>query len=101
MPDATTLILETVEGEGLRFRATVRDGHTTLVDSGRGRVAPSPVETLLVALASCMGMDVISIMRKQRQRVTRYEIEIRGERRADHPRAFTRLELVHRLHGSA
>ena len=50
-------------------------------------------------------MDVISILRKQRQRVTGYDIEVVAERRTEHPRAVTRVEMVgdgvlaQRVHG--
>ena len=54
-------------------------GQQTIADSGPGMVAPSPVEMLLVALGGCDGMDVISILRKKRQRVTAYEVD--GDRR--------------------
>ncbi len=100
MPNTARLTLETVEGEGLRFRASTGSGQQAITDSGPGKVAPSPTELLLVSLAGCMAMDVIAIMRKKRQQVSGYDIEVQGQRRADHPRAFTRIELVHRFTGS-
>ncbi len=100
MPNTARLILETVAGEGLRFRASTGSGQQTLVDSGRPMIAPSPTELLLVSLAGCMAMDVIAIMRKKRQQVSGYEIDIQGERRADPPRSFTRIDIVHRLFGT-
>src|SRR5947207_1000369 len=99
MANTAMLTLETVEDQGLRFRATTGSGRHTTVDSGPGMVAPSPVEMLLVSLGGCEGMDVISILRKKRQRVTRYQIAVSGERRAEHPRRYTRIEVVHRLRG--
>ena len=44
-----------------------------------------------------MGMDVIGILRKKRQEVTGYEIELVGDRRDTHPRSFARIEVVHRV----
>jgi len=44
-------------------------------------------------------MDVISILRKQRQHVTAYEVLVEAERHHEHPRYFTRIEVVHRIHG--
>jgi putative redox protein len=99
MSNQAVLRLETVEGAGLRFRAAVAGGIGTVTDSGPGRTGPSPVELMLVALGGCGGMDVISILRKKRQRVTGYEIEVLGERCETHPRSFTRIEVVHRLRG--
>ena len=99
MANSAILRLETVEGGGLRFNAHLGSGKTALLDSGPAMIAPNPVEMLLATLGGCEGMDVISLLRKKRQRVTSYEIELRGERRAEHPRKFTRIEVVHRLRG--
>jgi putative redox protein len=38
-------------------------------------------------------------MRKKRERVTDYRVEIRGERRAEYPRKFTRMEVRHIVRG--
>jgi putative redox protein len=100
-PTAVTLTLESVEGEGLRLRADTGGGRSTLLDSGPGRIAASPVEMLLVSLGGCVAMDVISILRKQRQRVTAYVVELHGERHEEHPRSYTRIEVLHRLTGHA
>ena len=99
MANTAMLTLETVEDQGLRFRASTGSGRHTTVDSGPGMVAPSPVEMLLVSLGGCEGMDVISILRKKRQRVTGYQIALSGERRPEHPRKYVRIQVVHRLRG--
>ena len=57
------------------------------------------MELLLIALGSCTGVDVISILKKQRQHVTDYRIEVSGERRADFPRSYTRLHVKHIVRG--
>ena len=95
----TVLKLETVEGTGLRF--AVRAGeHAFLLDSGPEAEGPSPMQTVMAALGGCTAMDVVSILRKMRQAVTGYEVEVVGERRTDqHPKVFTRLEVVHRVRG--
>ena len=98
MSNTARVELETV-ADGLRFRATAGSGQSSVVDSGPGMVAPSPIEMLLISLASCHAMDVIGILRKKRQRVTGYVVEATGDRRAEHPRAFTRIEIVHRVTG--
>jgi putative redox protein len=93
------LRLETVEGTRLRFGARAGE-HSFLFDSGPEAEGPSPVQALQAALGACTGMDVISILRKKRQAVTGYEIEVLSERRMDtHPRIFTALEIVHRVRG--
>lgn len=71
---------------------------TIETDSQRSGAA-TPMELLLIALGSCTGVDVISILKKKRQLVTDYCIEVSGERREDFPRAYTRLFVKHILRG--
>ena len=79
------------------FEATSASGHALLIDTDRSRnSAPSPMELLLLALGSCTGVDVVSILRKKREDVTDYRVELRGERRAEHPRSYSRI-LVHHI----
>ncbi|HML16909.1 MAG TPA: OsmC family protein [Bryobacteraceae bacterium] len=75
-------------------------GHAITIDiDGERSSAPSPMELLMVALGGCTGGDVVSILEKKRLRVTDYRIEVRGERRKEHPRAFKKLEVRHILLG--
>jgi len=97
MDESGRIHLVTVD-DGLRFEARFGSLSLTL-DSDPGAVAPNPVQGLLAALAACEGMDVIGILRKKRQLVTAYEVEIQAERAKTHPRRVTRVELVHRLSG--
>src|SRR2546427_8120917 len=82
------------------FVGVTPSGHAQAIetDSARSRAA-TPMELLLIALGSCTGVDVISILKKQRQEVTNYRIEVRGERRSEFPRSYTRLEVKHILRG--
>ncbi len=61
--------------------------------------APTPMELLLVALGSCTAVDVISILQKKREHVMDYRVEVRGQRRDDHPRSYSRLEVHHVVKG--
>lgn len=61
--------------------------------------APSPMELLLLGLGSCTGVDVVSILKKKRQSVTEYRVEVRGHRREDHPRSYKRMEVHHIVTG--
>ena len=92
------LELQSVEGTGLRFE--VRTGKVAFtLESGPQASHPNPVQVVLGAAAGCSGMDVISILRKKRERVTGYAIEVTAERREEHPRAFTRIDILHRVRG--
>jgi len=82
------------------FIATTPSGHAQTVDvKGGRRAAAGPLELFLVGLGGCTAADVISILHKKREQVTAYHVEIRSERREDHPRSFRRIELKHILRG--
>lgn len=98
MKEHGTLHLRTVAGDGLRFEAEFSTG-SVVMDSGDAPAGPNPVQTLLASLAACEAMDVISVLRKQRQHVTAYAVLMSGERAADHPRRYTAIELLHRVTG--
>ena len=75
-------------------------GHSVLLDTDHTRhSAPTPMELLLVALGSCSGVDVVSILKKKRQDVSAYRVEVRGERRDEHPRSFKRMAVHHIVTG--
>jgi putative redox protein len=76
-------------------------GHAITLDTGHDRSsAPTPVELLLIALGSCTGVDVVSILAKKRQHITDYFVEVSGERREEHPRSFKSMRVHHVLTGS-
>ena len=75
-------------------------GHSVLLDTDHSRnSAPAPMELLLIALGSCTGVDVVSILRKKRQDVSAYRVEVRGERRDQHPRSYKRMAVHHIVTG--
>jgi putative redox protein len=75
-------------------------GHAMVMETnGERAAAPTPVELLLVAIGGCMGSDVVDILRKKREQLTEYRIEVRGERRSDFPRSFKKIQLHHILRG--
>ena len=75
-------------------------GHAVTIETDHTRnSAPSPMELLLLALGSCTGVDVVSILRKKRQTVTDYRVEVRGQRRDEYPRSYKRMEVHHIVTG--
>lgn len=61
--------------------------------------AISPREALLGALAGCTSMDVASILRKKRQTVDRYDLEVDGEEATEHPQLFVAITVEHVIVG--
>jgi len=93
------LRLTTIQGTGRQFVAESASGHAVVMDDAEGHTGPKPMEFALLALGGCTAFDVISILRKKRQQVTGYEIELRAEQREEAPTYFTRVEIKHRLRG--
>jgi len=82
------------------FIGVTPSDYALTIDTNHERaLAPSPMELLLVALGSCTAVDVISILKKKREEVSAYRVEVRGERRADHPRSYKRMEVHHVVTG--
>jgi putative redox protein len=90
----------TLEGGDLRFVGRTGSGHAIVLDDGTGDTGMRPAELVPLALAGCTAMDVISILRKSRQDVRRYEVEAKGTQQDAHPNAFTRIDVVHVIEGS-
>src|SRR6266550_7637630 len=82
------------------FVGVTPSGHAQAIETDSERhVAATPMELVLLALGSCTGVDVISILKKKRQQVTDYRIEVSGERREEFPRSYTRLNVKHIVRG--
>ena len=82
------------------FVGTPPSGHAQVMDANsERRSAPTPLENLLVAVAGCTAFDVQPILKKKRQDVTDYHVEITGHRREEHPRAFIKFEIKHVVKG--
>src|SRR2546422_5398487 len=78
------------------FVGVTSSGHAQAIETNSSRgSAATPMELLLIALGSCTGVDVISILKKKRQHVGDYRIEVSGERREEHPHSYTRLFVKH------
>ncbi|HLW58464.1 MAG TPA: OsmC family protein [bacterium] len=68
-------------------------------EHGGRDTGPSPMETVLLALGGCTGMDVVSILQKMRAPLSGLEIRIVAERADAHPKVFTRIALEYVFSG--
>lgn len=83
-----------------RFVATSPSGHAITIDSDRqSNKAPGPMELLLMALGACTATDIVSVLKKKRQKLESLEVICSGERAAKPPSVWTKLEVVYRLRG--
>lgn len=58
-----------------------------------------PMELLLIGLAGCTGMDVVSILQKMRQELTGFEVRVQADRAEEHPKVFTHIVLEYIVEG--
>lgn len=76
-----------------------QSGAATMTLDSAGEQAPSPMQALAFALAGCMGMDVVHILRKGRHDLRGLSISLTGQRAQDDPHRFLAFELVFRVNG--
>jgi putative redox protein len=84
-----------------QFVATDSSKHSVVM-SGTGPedgVGMKPSELLLVALGGCTAYDVVSILRKKRQKLTDLRVSVSGEQNSDPPWAFTKIHVHYEVCG--
>jgi putative redox protein len=86
------------------FEAKDAYGHTALLDnspdSGGQNFGVRPMQMVLMALGGCSGIDVVSILKKQRQTVTRFNMVIDGQREPNkEPSLYTNINVIFELDG--
>ncbi len=90
--------------EGNTFVAKGESNHWTTIDTsakdGGANAASGPMEMVLMALAGCTAMDVVSILQKKRAGMTRLEINIDAERTDEYPKVFTQINIHYMIHGN-
>jgi len=57
------------------------------------------MELLLIGLAGCTAMDVISILMKKKIEVLSFDVSVHADRREEHPQVFTRASIEYHLRG--
>jgi putative redox protein len=83
-----------------KFVAIGPSGHAITIDSDRAsNKAPGPMELVLLALGACTATDVVTILEKKRQKLESLEVICSGERAAEPPTVWIKLELLYRLRG--
>lgn len=82
-----------------RFDAHVTGKKETIRMDGNRDAGPSPVDTLLGALAACTGVDVTDILAKRRTPVEGMSISVTGERATAVPARVTKVLLEYRIRG--
>ena len=86
------------------FEAKDALGHTVKIDSsienGGSNYGSRPTQLLLMGLGSCSGIDVVSILKKQKQTIESFKINIKGRREKDKtPSLWEVIHMVFELKG--
>jgi len=83
-----------------QFAAVGPSGQTIRIDSDRkSNTGPGPMEMVLMALGGCTATDVVIILEKKRQKLQSLEVVCSGERAADPPTVWVKLEVLFRVRG--
>lgn len=86
-------------GSGRSYEGRSGVGDPATIIDGDGARGPSPMDTVLLGVAACMGIDIQEILRKSRVPLEELDFIVRGSRAADHPRRYTRIDLDIALSG--
>jgi putative redox protein len=98
-----TVELERVNG-AFGFEAKDTNGHIITIDTspetGGENFGVRPMQLLLMGLGGCSGIDILSILKKQRQNVTGFRMRIEGEREpGKDPSLWKNIELIFEFEG--
>jgi putative redox protein len=89
--------------EGALFVAEGGSGHTFTMDGapdiGGRNLASRPMEVMLMGMGGCTAIDVVSMLKKQRQDIEGVEVSLVAKRAGDHPKVFTSVNLVYTIRG--
>jgi len=92
-----------VHVKGVTFMGITDSKHWVPMDGpeefGGSDAGTRPKELLLLALAGCTGSDVISILNKMREAVSKFEVDIEAEMTNEHPKVYTKIEVIYKVWG--
>ena len=94
--------VETQWNNEMSFTSTV-NGHEIIIDAsdefgGKNR-GPRPKPLLLTSLTGCTGMDVIAILGKMKVKVDAFRVVAKATLSEEHPKVYTRIELLYEFRG--
>ncbi len=85
--------------EESKFIAISRASHGFIID-GDSKIGASPMELVLIGVASCTGSDVVAILKKMRADLKGLKVYIEGERADEYPKVYTRIKLKYLVKGN-
>lgn len=91
-------------GPGLRLVGETASGQALVIDhvlpgEEREETGPRPIELMLIGMAGCTSMDVVSLLQKKRQPVAGVQVRVSAERASEHPKVYTQIHLEYVVTG--
>ncbi len=82
------------------FEGKTESGNTVIIDGDSAHAhGPSPMEMVLMALCSCTSVDVVNILQKKRQPLSRLTVSAVATQAETPPRVFTHIKLTYAVRG--
>jgi len=77
--------------------------HKIILDAnpevGGKDLGPRPKPLMMVALAGCTAMDVVSILKKMRVNIEGFNVRVEGELTEQHPKHFVSMHIIYEFKG--
>ena len=87
---------------GMAFETEI-DGHKITIDAkeevGGNDLGPRPKTLMLLSLAGCTGMDVVSILKKMRVELDDFAIEVEADLTEEHPKQYSKMNVIYNFWG--
>jgi len=91
--------IEVIWNGNLTFQGKNSKGASVALGSAGSLTGISPMELLLIGLAGCTGIDIVSILEKKRVNLQAFKVYTRGTRANEYPRVYKRIEVSYMLWG--
>ncbi len=85
--------------DGFQFVARAENGPGMVLDSSDGGSGPTPMQMVLMGVAGCTAMDVVSILKKKRANISDLQVNISGDQAEEHPKRYTDINIKFIVHG--
>jgi putative redox protein len=85
--------------DGFQFVARAGNGPGIVLDNSEGGSGPTPIQMVLMGVAGCTAMDVVSILKKKRASITDLQVNISGDQAEEHPKRYTHINIEFVVHG--
>jgi len=96
-------VIDVTWGNLMKFETTI-DGHKLVLDAtedvGGQNEGYRPKTLMMVALAGCTGMDVVSILAKMRVEITYFNLRIEAELSDEHPKKYNSMKVIYEFKGN-